>query len=692
MVLEVADNEAPLWRYWGPKLAADSLPPLALRQLRATPPASFDIDQPLTIAPTFGIGWLGKSALLAHRGGQQFAHQWTRCELVVGNASDAGQKVSFTLRDPVAQLRLEITLTLDRASDLLTIQSGLHNDGEDVLDVSWFAAASLPLPASSRHLQTYGGEWANEFQIRREALSRSGWSQETYGGRTSHHCFPGALVLCEGATDHFGKVYAAHLGWSGNHAQSIESLRDGRYQWQLGEWLAPGEVRLLPNESLESPTVYAAFSAAGLNGVARCFHAGVRAQLPWLDQQMRPRPVHLNTWEAVYFDHDEESLKALASSAAELGVERFVLDDGWFHGRSHDGAGLGDWWPDTQKFPYGLLPLAKHVEACGMSFGLWVEPEMVNPDSDLYRAHPDWVLGIDGRERLTGRKQLVLNLARPEVSDYLFERLHQLLSTLPIKYLKWDMNRDLASAGANGRAAYRIQVLALYQLLARLRATDPALEIERCASGGGRIDFGILGYTNRVWTSDCNDALSRVAIQRGALQWLPPEILGAHIGSVPSHTTGRSQSLAFRAAVALGAHFGLELDVRKLTTQERASLSEWIALHQRLRAELHQSTVWQGDAGDGIVWQAHGSATSLILLVYRLTPTAQRYSPQVVLPMVAGECEYFVERLDPEATSAPQIPGLTDLRFRGDWLLHDGLPLPRMLAETAAVYRLTALN
>ncbi|MBK7687277.1 MAG: alpha-galactosidase [Rhodocyclaceae bacterium] len=319
---------------------------------------------------------------------------------------------------------------------------------------------------------------------------------------------------------------------------------------------------------------------------------------------MKPRLVHLNTWEAVYFDQDEDSLKALATSAAELGVERFVLDDGWFKGRDHDRAGLGDWWPDPRKFPDGLLPLAMHVEACGMSFGLWVEPEMVNPDSDLYRAHPDWALALEGRAQLTGRNQLVLDLSRPDVSDYLFERLHGLLSQLPIKYLKWDMNRDLATAGSNERAAYREQVLALYRLLARIRLAHPSLEIESCASGGGRIDFGILAHTHRVWTSDCNDALSRVAIQRGALQWLPPEILGAHIGSVPSHTTGRSQSLAFRAAVALGAHFGLELDVRKLTTQERASLSQWIALYQRLRAELHQSTVWQGDTGDGIVWQA----------------------------------------------------------------------------------------
>ena len=421
VVLECSANEAPLWRYWGPRLADITMPPLPLRQTRPAAPASLEVDQPLSIAPTFGAGWFGRASLLAHRGGEQFSQQWQSCDIAADNNP---QWVSVTLRDTIAGLRLIVTLRIDASSDGLTIQSCLHNEGKDILDVQWLAAATLPLPDDCRVVQSFGGEWAHEFLPDTQVLTRSGWFRENVRGRTSHDCFPGAIVLCEGATEHTGHVYGAHLGWSGNHTQTIEWQHDGKYQWQLGEWLAPGEARLAPGETLESPLVYAAFSPKGLNGLAQSFHAAVRAILPWPARSMPPRPVHLNTWEAVYFNHDEADLAALATSAAELGVERFVLDDGWFQGRDHDRAGLGDWWADARKFPDGLLPLAKHVVSRGMSFGLWVEPEMVNADSDLYRAHPDWTLQLEGRPLLLGRHQLVLDLARADVAEYLFTRLN----------------------------------------------------------------------------------------------------------------------------------------------------------------------------------------------------------------------------------------------------------------------------
>ena len=398
LVLECYANEAPLWRYWGPRLADSTMPPSTLREARPAAPASLEVDQPLSIAPTFGAGWFGRASLLAHRGGEQFSQQWQSCDIT---SADNGQSVTVALRDTIAALRLIVTLCLDASSDILTIQSSLHNEGKDVLDVQWLAAATLPLPDVCRVVQSFGGEWAQEFLPDTQSFTRSGWLRENVRGRTSHDCFPGALVLCEGATEHAGYVYGAHLGWSGNHTQTIDWQHDGKYQWQLGEWLAPGEVRLDPGSTLETPPVYAAFSPTGLNGLAQSFHAAVRAVLSWPAHVMPPRPVHLNTWEAVYFSHNNADLTALATSAAELGVERFVLDDGWFQGRVNDQAGLGDWWADARKFPDGLLPLAKHVVSHGMSFGLWIEPEMVSADSDLYRAHPDWTLRLEGRPLLT---------------------------------------------------------------------------------------------------------------------------------------------------------------------------------------------------------------------------------------------------------------------------------------------------
>jgi alpha-galactosidase len=298
------------------------------------------------------------------------------------------------------------------------------------------------------------------------------------------------------------------------------------------------------------------------------------------------------------------------------------------------------------------------------------------------------------------RNQLVLDIARSEVSDFLFAKLDGLLRAVPIHYLKWDMNRDLTTAGdAQGYPAYRRSVLGLYALLNRVRSAHPEVEIESCASGGARIDLGVLQYAHRVWTSDCNDALSRVGIQRGALQFIPPEIMGAHIGPAPAHTTGRSQSLDFRAAVALPGHMGVETDVRRLDPSQRDSLKQWIALYKQLRGHFHTGKVWCGEVGDGMVWQAHGdeAARDLVVLVYRLTPTTHRYTPPLRLPMLNESLIYGVQRIDSTArewTSSPLDEALrgaseNDPVFvHGAWLVQAGLALPRMLAESAAIYRI----
>jgi len=702
VVLDYNDTEAPVWRYWGARLQdefdATSLP----HYLNPAPPATLTTESALTLAPTYGAGWFQQPALRAHRHGQQFVQQWQRVTV----EALAHNHLQFFLADDIARISLTMSLRLNAATDVLTISTTLNNHGHDALTVDCCASATLPLPAQARHVEAIHGIWANEFRVEREPLTRSTWRRDNNRGRTSHDNFPAAVVLCESATRHVGHVYGAQLNWSGNHTQSIERLDDGAYQWQLGEAFAPGEVILESATSITLASVSAAFSPHGLNGLAQSFHAALHQRLPWRDGAMPPRRVHFNTWEALYFAHSELELMTLATSAAELGVERFVLDDGWFHGRTNDRAGLGDWWVDRNKYPQGLMPLARHLEALGMSFGLWVEPEMVNPDSDLYRQHPDWVLSVDQRESILGRHQLVLNLALPEVSEYLFHQLNNLCSALPIAYLKWDMNRDLAMAASasTGRASYRAQVLALYQLLRRLNDAFPALEIESCASGGGRADAGILQFCHRVWTSDNNDAVSRVAIQRGAMRWLPPAVLGSHVGAAPSHTTGRSQSLDFRAAVALGGHFGCELDVRALDSVSRHTLHQWILLYKRLRHQLHHGVVWQGEAGDGVVWQAHGSTTSLVILIYRLQPTAQRYPPTMLLPMLAKTKRYLIERIDPRepifdtTVAVKNHKCLFDdingqgARLHGEWLANHGLTLPHLMAETAIVLTLNAIS
>ncbi len=673
LVLELVPGGAPLWRHWGARLADGvGLPgPLAARP---RPSFATDRDVPFSLFPGYGRGWFGAAGLLAHRDGRDFALEFDTVEVV-----RAGQAATVVMTDRVAQVEVAVTLALDATSDVLTVATRLTNRGAAAMEVQWLAAACLPLPPGARAVRHFGGRHNGEFAEATDVLGRGQWRRENRRGLTSHDCFPGAVVLAEdgGAS---GGAWGAQLAWSGNHLQMIEWIDDGRRQWQLGEGLAPGELRLAPGDSVTTPEVLATYSPEGAGGVARNFHAAVRARSAWPGGTMTPRKVHLNTWEALYFNHDEADLMALADAAAEIGIERFVLDDGWFAGRRDDRRALGDWRVDAGKYPQGLAPLAEHVIARGMDFGLWVEPEMVSPDSDLYRAHPDWALALAGREPLTARHQLVLDMARPEVRDHLFDALAALLGNLPIAYLKWDHNRDLTdAAGRDGRAAYRAQVQGSYALFDRLRAAFPQIEIEACAGGGGRIDAGIATRTHRFWTSDTTDAVARVAIQRGYLQFMPPERMGAHVGSATAHTSGRTQSLDFRAAVALPGHLGVELDPRRLDSRARARLASWIARYKTLRARLHAGQVWTGDAGDGVLWQAHGTAEAMVVLAYRLCPPSWRYPPPLRLPMLDRDRRYVLT--------------IADARHEvdGSWLAEIGLSLPAMASEAAVIIEVAAL-
>jgi alpha-galactosidase len=686
-------HQAPLVRYWGARLPDAAAPGFGWREGRGRPPSSLDQDLAHSVFPGLGFGDSSSPALRAHRAGLGFGFASDRFSVT---ADAPGNGLLIRLDDDSSHIGVTLSLHLD-ANDVLRITTRLHNSGDTPLQVDELASANIYLPCGMELVHSFFGQWSNEFQWQTQPLAHSQWHQESAAGRTSHQRFPGAVVTTRQTDHHQGVCYGAHLAWSGNHQQTIATLDDGVHQWRLGVHLAPGELVIAPGAQWDAPPVMASFSTEGRNGLMQNFHAAMRATLRWPQGRFTPRPVHLNTWEAVYFDHKIEDLKDFATQAAHIGVERFILDDGWFHGRHDDRSSLGDWWPDAGKYPDGLAPLAEHVTGLGMQFGLWVEPEMVNPDSDLYRAHPEWAFAVAGKRQQTWRNQLVLNTALPEVQDYLFNKLDALLGTLPISYLKWDMNRDLTQVvGADGRAGYLGFVQGLYALLGRVRAAYPLVEIESCASGGGRMDAGVLAHTHRFWTSDNTDALSRVDIQRGALAFFPPELLGAHIGPTPYHTTGRTQLLDFRAGVALPLHLGIELDVRKFSATERAQLAQWIGLYKSLRERMHHSQVWLGECGDHIVWQAHGQADDLIVFVTRTAPTAARQSPPLLLPMLDRHAQHVIRRLDPPgaavANAGLDAPLHNDLCqgqplvVHGAWLALAGLPLPRMPGESVHIY------
>ena len=668
-----------VWRFLGSKIARTALDP-GKPAARAT----FTLDGPsdVPLVPVSGDGWFGPGAVdLRTLAGQRLPIRLRATGLraddktVLAEMEDATHGVACTVSlhaCPGGAIRFEATL---------------ENRGAVPIAVERFPSAVFPLPSATREILSWRGNHAAEFVECREPLPAQGWYRETRAGITGHGGPPGIYLLAEGATFDAGQVLAFQLAWSGDCRLAVERLDDGRCVATAEALLQPGETILNPGERHVAPPIFLAFSHHGRNGAMAQQHAALREIVGW-QSGTPPRPIHLNSWEACYFDHDEQRIAALAQSAAALGAERFVLDDGWFNCRSDDRRALGDWVPDPIKYPAGLAPLASKAEALGMQFGLWLEPEMVSPDSDLYRAHPDWALAVPGRAGPLGRHQLVLDMRRPEVRDHLFERIDALLTDTPIRYLKWDHNRALAPSG--GAA----QVAGTYDLLRRLRAAHPAVEIESCAAGGGRCDAGMAVYVHRFWTSDNLDAVSRVAIQRGFVAFLPPEMMGAHVGASPAHATGRRQSLAFRAAVACMGHLGIELDPDRLDDRERAQLTGWIAFHKQWRGVIHGGHLCLGDGGDGLVWQAHGDGDQWLLFVIRILPAQDRRPQPLVLPFAKGQnwsvrCSRLAgdnKWLGTEPWSIGDDVEATAMH--GDWLASSGLPLPPMAGESVAIFHL----
>jgi alpha-galactosidase len=689
-LLITSDDGMPCLAHWGAALGSTDANVLAALQ-RPVPNGGLDVDPPLGLLAESSVGWFGKPGLEGHRsGGRDFAPQFVLRSVDAGN-----DHAEFVLSDEAAALSLHIAIVL-HPSGVATFAVSVINDGDS--DYSLDACRlSLPVPSQAQELLTVGGRWANEF-----GQSRSRWidnclTVENRRGKTSHERLGVVFAGTPSFAEQSGEVWGCHIGWSGNFEFACDSVTDSRRSIQVSELLSSGEIVLEPGGRYDMPQVYAAYSGTGLCAVSNSFHDYLRSRP---QHPSTPRPVLLNIWEAVYFDHDLENLRGLADIAASCGVERFVVDDGWFHGRRNERAGLGDWWVDTSVWTTGLTPLIDHVRGLGMQFGIWVEPEMVNPDSDLYRAHPEWTLVDDRYPVVLGRNQLVLDLGRPEVVAYLYGHLDALLGDHEISYVKWDMNRDLVAATSDGRAGVHQQTLGVYDLFDRLRAAHPGVEFETCASGGGRVDFGIFERTDRAWTSDSIDALDRQQIQRGFSLLFPPELMGSHIGSPVTHTTGRSHGLAFRAIAAMFGSLGIEWNLLKASEQDLAELGEVIALHKRLRPLLHHGDVVRTDHPDpnvlvhGVVAEDRSAA---VFACTRLCSGPSLHTDPVRLPQLDPSRTYDVSIL-PVGTltlgrARRQPEWLADgLQMTGRQLSTVGFNAPVLHPETSILIQLTATD
>ncbi|MCX7970302.1 MAG: alpha-galactosidase [Negativicutes bacterium] len=593
LVLAAGGGQWPQFVHWGCRtdLSGEDRDSLAGLLALPVPQAFLDEVYPPGLCPLWGNGGFSANAL---RGGDE--RQWAP-QFVVAEGVESSGRLRFDGQDEVAGLELTFSLEMTEW-DVLVVRAVLTNIGSRPYRLEELAL-SLVVPATADEIIRFHGRWIREFAQQRAAVTRQGAWAENWKGRTSHDNPPLLLVGRRGFSFEQGEVYGFHLGWSGNHGYRLQVVEDGRRLVQFAEKLFPGEVVLAPGESYTTPFLYASYTGCGLNGLSANFHSFIRDSGRFARPPGNFRPIHINTWEAMYFQHDQTMLERLVERAARLGIERFVLDDGWFSGRDHERAGLGDWFVDGKKYPRGLGPLIEKVRAAGMQFGLWFEPEMVNPDSRLFRDHPDWILAVDGYRQILGRWQYALNLGHPPVYAYVKDRLYDLLSRYPIDYIKWDMNRDLVQPGdKTGRPAVHRQVECLYRLLAEIRSDFPSVEIESCASGGGRIDLGILRYASRVWTSDCNDPLERQAIQSGFSLFFPLEMMGSHFGPQQSHTTGRQFDLEFRIFTAFFANLGFEQNLLELSEEECERLSGYIAMYKRFRPLIHRGRLWRGDTAD----------------------------------------------------------------------------------------------
>ena len=604
LLLDISAGQLPAVLHWGADLGEVGPSDWeALRRAQQMPVMNNGVDVPLRLAlvPEGRAGWMGRPGLSGSRGGRDWSPRFEVVELevdgqpvTVGVHTSGAGSVRVACRDEGAELELELLVELT-PQGLLRTRAGVRNLGAEAYQVDELLVA-LPVPGQARELLDFTGRWTKERQPQRLPLVMGEHRRENRRGRTGADAAHQLCLGTRGFGHAGGAVWAVHTAWSGNHVHYAERVNTGQQVIGGGELLLPGEVILGQGEQYLGPWVYASHGE-GLDNVAARFHDWMRARP---QHPASARPVTLNVWEAVYFDHRLDKLLELVDRAAEVGVERFVLDDGWFGGRRDDTAGLGDWWVSPQMWPDGLDPLISAVKAKGMQFGLWVEPEMVNMDSDLARAHPEWVMQTGGRLPVESRHQQVLNLAIPQAYAQVRDQLSEILRRYEIDYLKWDHNRDLVDAGSagSGRPAVHAQTLAAYRLMDELRAVRPGLEIESCASGGARVDLEVLQRTDRVWASDCIDALERQQIDWWTKQLIPPELVGSHIASVPFHTTGRILGLPMRAATAVFGHLGIEWDITQAGPEELAVLKEWIDWHKQHRALLHRGRMVRLDWPD----------------------------------------------------------------------------------------------
>lgn len=601
-VLHVDEDGRLLNQHWGARVPDGALSPDFSHYPTL---ASFD---PRTNAlpwelPTRGSGWYGEPAVAATnaKGDDMVQLTYVSHAIYMGKNRLPGLPATFARREGDAET-LEIEL-MDRLTGLrvtavygvfertgaITRSLRLKNESGEDMQINGVLSASAPVHGSGYDVIHLKGAWARERHVMRQTQGEGEYRIFSQRGASGHEANP-FLALCEkSATEFSGEVWAVSLVYSG----SFEALSyvNNTENSRLSIGLNPDVFtwKLEPGETFVSPEAAMVYSPDGLNGMSHAFHRLYSENLMRSKWFERDRPILINNWEATYFNFNEEKILQIARRAKELGVEMLVLDDGWFGKRNTDNCSLGDWVVNPEKLPGGLNGLSDRLHDLGLKFGLWFEPEMISPDSDLYRAHPDWCLHVDGRARVEMRNQLILDLSRKEVQDYIIESVSAVLESARIEYVKWDMNRNMtepfsgAQTPARQKETQHRYMLGLYRVLEEITARFPEILFESCSGGGGRFDPGMLYYMPQTWTSDDSDAAERMFIQYGTSFVYPPCAMGAHVSAVPNHQTGRTTAMQTRGDVALGGNFGFELDLSQLSDADAETVRRLIEREKQVR-------------------------------------------------------------------------------------------------------------
>ena len=608
-------------------------------------------------------------------------------------AQEEADTLEVILKDEACGIEVRLLYGVFEKKDVITRAVRITNRSERPVVLEKAASLCLDWQQGEFDWLTFYGRHAMERNVQRTGIAHGVQSVGSVRGASSHHYNPFA-VLCEKGTDETkGLCYGFSFMYSGEFL--IEAEKDQADQTRFVCGIHPDDFdwTLNPGESFDTPEVLMSCSAEGFGGMGRNLHDLIRENVCRGEWKHKRRPILINNWEGTYFDFTGDKLVSIAEEAAKLGVELFVMDDGWFGKRDSDNSGLGDWYPNEEKLGCTLKELGERIEALGMKFGIWFEPECISEDSDLYRAHPDWAVQIPGRKPNLSRNQLILDFSREDVQEYIIERLSAVLDSAPISYVKWDFNRSICdkfsanlSAGRQGEMAHRF-VLGLYRVLEELLERYPHLLLEGCSGGGGRFDTGMLYYSPQIWCSDDTDAIERLQIQYGTSFAYPVNTMGAHVSAVPNHQTGRVTPIATRACVAMAGTFGYELDVNKMTDEEKEAVKRQIQIfkeqydlisygdYYRLTdVQKSSCAVWETAAKDGsealvsAVWQ-HVQATPAFLNV-----------------KVRGLCEDGMYRVMRTALKKKDAGAQEkeDQVISGSSLMHGGLPIPAADGEYAA--------